>query len=120
VTGVLAIPAVMKARFRDLGQSQRIVKFSKCEQSGIAGDRRTVELKAQLAVESYSQTLISAFTHWTLRFSGTLKSVIPIQKSNYSMQIPVELKIVWEMWVEIEAFGASSARKIGKNNARRA
>jgi hypothetical protein len=51
LAGVLAIPAIAKARFRNLGQSYRVVKLTIGEQSGIGGDRRTVELKAQLGVE---------------------------------------------------------------------
>jgi hypothetical protein len=98
MAGVLAVPAITKAFFRDLGQTQSVIKFLIGEKSSIGGDRRTVELKAQLAVESYSQTLISAFTHWTLRFSGTLNRVIPIPTSNYTMRIYLAAKIIWEMW----------------------
>jgi hypothetical protein len=52
MAGVLSVPAIAKAGLRDLAQSQSIIKFSISEQSGIGGDRRAVELKAQLSSNS--------------------------------------------------------------------
>jgi hypothetical protein len=99
MAGVLAVPATTKACFRDLGQTQRIIKFSICEKSSIGGDRCAVELKAQLGVEINAQTLFSAFTHWIPRFSGTLNRVIPIQTNIYSTKTFLAANIIWEIWV---------------------
>jgi hypothetical protein len=76
MAGVLAVSAITEARFRDFGQTQCIVKFSIRDQSGIGGDRGTVELKAQLCVKIHAQTLLSAFTHWIVRFSEPQNRII--------------------------------------------
>jgi hypothetical protein len=114
VTGVLAVPAIAKVRFRVLGLSQRIVKFSIGKKSGIGGDSRAVELKAQLGVEIRPQTLFTAFTHRTLRFSELPNRFIPIQKCNYSTKSSLAAKLIWEMWVEVPFLGNTHSPSSGR------
>lgn len=54
MAGVLAVPVVMKARFRDFAQAKRIIKFTIGEQAGIGGHGRAMELKTQTAIEIHS------------------------------------------------------------------
>ena len=75
MSGVLAVPGIMRTGFSDLGQSQR-----------------AVELPAGEQAEIHPQALFPAFTHWILRFLEPLNRVIPIQMCNYTTQIPLALK----------------------------
>jgi hypothetical protein len=54
-----------------------IVEFAIGEESGIAGDRRAVELQLDLAVEIDAQAVIVAVTHWVLGRSGRKGSGMP-------------------------------------------
>src|SRR5262249_7138522 len=65
--GVLPGAGVMQAVCRVAGQTEGVIEFSISEESGVAGDRRAVELQLELAVKIDAQGVMVAVTHWVPR-----------------------------------------------------
>ncbi len=64
VPGVLAAAAFRQRRPRDVGQPERVVQLTVCEQSGVGGDPAGVEFQRQAAVEIDPQRPVISFTRW--------------------------------------------------------
>ena len=64
VPGILAAAAFRQRRPRDVGQPERVVQLTVCEQSSVGGDAGPMKFQLQAAVEFDPQKPVIRFTRW--------------------------------------------------------